>query len=81
MHINKTFNTYRDCKNLQIRSFFIVLEKNIPIVPSQVTKMDEGGEQLDLPILLNHVNEVESGDQLGKTTLPNQVNEAEALLT
>jgi hypothetical protein len=39
--------------------------------------MEEGGEQLDLPILLNHVNEVESGDQLGKTTLPNQVNEAE----
>jgi hypothetical protein len=28
MHVNKTFNTYRDCKNLQIRSFFIVLEKN-----------------------------------------------------
>ena len=58
----------------------MVLEKNIPIVPSQVTKMDEGGEQLDLPILLNHVNEVESGDQHGKTTLPNQVNEAEELL-
>jgi hypothetical protein len=28
MHVNKTFNTYIDCKNLQIRSFFIVLEKN-----------------------------------------------------
>ena len=31
LHVNKTFrHAYRepDCKNLQIRSFFIVLEKN-----------------------------------------------------
>jgi hypothetical protein len=46
-----------------------------PFVSSQVTKVDEGGEQLDIPILLNHVNEDESGDQLGKTILPSQVNE------
>ncbi|CAB3988061.1 Hypothetical predicted protein [Paramuricea clavata] len=52
----------------------------IPIVSGQVTKMDESGEQFDIPILLDHVNEDESGDQLGKTILPNEVNDAEELL-